>query len=412
MMPAALPFYNPIINSLNADGWKTSEFTYDWRKRVSENGALLKTFIDSLVKNGEKVDVVAHSMGGLVARSYIEQETINNKIDKLITVGTPNQGSVDAYPTWSAGQIISDDVLWKFYVTMIGKRCAFNTAHNDRLVVQQYIPSIQDTLPIFDYLIDSQTNKYIPIGSMSSKNTWLLSSKFKTPFFGITVGTLSGTNETTSLAYQIGQRSSDDQALGNWEDGKPLQTITTKEGDNKVLSMSSSLPGADNQTITGTHTDIISSNAGVQKILDFLENPNQIAPMMAMQNISDQQNPKSLKEPKLPRISKYHFEPVVEPKSGLFIVGYPARFWIIEPKGKLLKDADGLISIMDPKSGDYKLIFWPKEKESHLIVAQILENNKNFYKDYAFTTRFPNFWIPQIHFLKFNAEHPKEDILH
>lgn len=46
-----------------------------------------------------KVDIVAHSMGGLVTRSYIKYYKGNNRVDHLLTVGTPNHGirAVDAY---------------------------------------------------------------------------------------------------------------------------------------------------------------------------------------------------------------------------------------------------------------------------------------------------------------------------
>ena len=40
-----------------------------------------------------KVTVVAHSMGGLVARFYIKSDLYRNDIDKLITLGTPNEGA-------------------------------------------------------------------------------------------------------------------------------------------------------------------------------------------------------------------------------------------------------------------------------------------------------------------------------
>ena len=39
-----------------------------------------------------KVIIVAHSMGGLVARDYIKNHGGLNKVDKLVTIGTPNHG--------------------------------------------------------------------------------------------------------------------------------------------------------------------------------------------------------------------------------------------------------------------------------------------------------------------------------
>lgn len=63
----------------------------------------------------DEVDVVAHSMGGLVARAYVEDEDFSNNgpptvyhddVRKLIMLGTPNQGSYLA-------DIWSDLIGWK-----------------------------------------------------------------------------------------------------------------------------------------------------------------------------------------------------------------------------------------------------------------------------------------------------------
>ena len=43
--------------------------------------------------HGKSVDVVAHSMGGLVSRWFIEREGGNRAIQRLIMLGTPNGGS-------------------------------------------------------------------------------------------------------------------------------------------------------------------------------------------------------------------------------------------------------------------------------------------------------------------------------
>ncbi len=408
-MPFAPLVYNPLINSLKANDWKTSTFNYDWRKRVTDNAQRLKTFIDANVQAGEKVDVVAHSMGGLVARSYIEQEGAQNKIDKLITVGTPHKGAVDAYPAWSAGQAWGGDVMWRLYVTWVERKCAPKTNHNDREAIQQYAPSIQDTLPIFDYLIDNKTNQTKPVGSMNAQNTWLLSSIFKSPFNGTTVGTLSGNNEKTSLAFRVDAPNPQEANLGYWEDGKPVKTVTTKAGDNRVLTMSSTLPDANSQTMNGTHTDIISTKYAIGKILDFLDATNQIAAMMATQNVGNAQGSLDINTipPKKHKDFDRFIKPYITPNSGLFIIAYHTKLWVMDPMGKFMKDTDGLVSYLNPKAGMYKLFMWHSEKDALIIVAQILPNNVNLWREYPINHRFP-----QIRTLWFDPKHPKEDILH
>lgn len=86
-------------------------FPYDWRYGVSgvypgskTNSVLLKEAIDHLAENSPagKVDVIAHSLGGLIAKKYII-ENENPKINKLVYVGVPNLGLPTAAETLLAG---------------------------------------------------------------------------------------------------------------------------------------------------------------------------------------------------------------------------------------------------------------------------------------------------------------------
>ncbi|MHB8983773.1 MAG: S-layer homology domain-containing protein, partial [Carboxydocellales bacterium] len=60
-----------------------------------------------------KFNLVAHSMGGIVARQLLEGEypPYNTRVNKLIMVGTPNQGSVNAYTIWQGG--VGQDLTYK-----------------------------------------------------------------------------------------------------------------------------------------------------------------------------------------------------------------------------------------------------------------------------------------------------------
>ena len=89
-------------------------FAYDWRKSNADNALLLKEYMRCVEQfhPGMKVDIVAHSMGGLVARRYILDNP--GKVDKLITVATPWVGApkaVYALETGDAG--LSPLLIWK-----------------------------------------------------------------------------------------------------------------------------------------------------------------------------------------------------------------------------------------------------------------------------------------------------------
>ena len=81
---------------------------YDWRKsNVASAENYLKPAIDKAKATSEsgKVDIVAYSMGGLVARSYIQGDGYRYDVDRLILLGTPNAGSGDVYALWEGGVI-------------------------------------------------------------------------------------------------------------------------------------------------------------------------------------------------------------------------------------------------------------------------------------------------------------------
>ncbi|MET0292834.1 MAG: CHAT domain-containing protein [Steroidobacteraceae bacterium] len=93
-------FYGRAVLSLRAQ-WNVEPFAYDWRKDIDEASDTLAAFIQQRFGN-EPVHLVAHSMGGLVARNFIrrhrEQWTAMKdpglaRGGRLIMLGTPNYGS-------------------------------------------------------------------------------------------------------------------------------------------------------------------------------------------------------------------------------------------------------------------------------------------------------------------------------
>jgi hypothetical protein len=73
------------------------EFSYDWRLSNIINADRLKAFIDSRVKNGKSVDIIAHSMGGLIARVYVQRLGGGSRVKNLIMLGTPHLGSAKIF---------------------------------------------------------------------------------------------------------------------------------------------------------------------------------------------------------------------------------------------------------------------------------------------------------------------------
>jgi pimeloyl-ACP methyl ester carboxylesterase len=79
-------------------------FAYDWRRDNRVSARRLKAFADEKLHAWRKFSgiedprliLVAHSMGGLVARYYIECLEGWRSVRRLVTLGTPHLGSLDA----------------------------------------------------------------------------------------------------------------------------------------------------------------------------------------------------------------------------------------------------------------------------------------------------------------------------
>lgn len=91
--------YGGIRDYLISQGYDVKEIPYDWRLDINDIQQRISSDINFVKAkyNSDKVDIVAHSMGGLVARKYILNH--RDQVDKLITVGTPNLGAPKAYNT-------------------------------------------------------------------------------------------------------------------------------------------------------------------------------------------------------------------------------------------------------------------------------------------------------------------------
>jgi pSer/pThr/pTyr-binding forkhead associated (FHA) protein len=82
------------------------EYAYDWRQDVRRSAAQLGQMIDSLAFT-QPVILIAHSLGTLVSRYYIERLGGRNKVGRVILMGGPHTG----VPKALASLLIAPDVL-------------------------------------------------------------------------------------------------------------------------------------------------------------------------------------------------------------------------------------------------------------------------------------------------------------
>ncbi|RLB45468.1 MAG: hypothetical protein DRI90_28410, partial [Deltaproteobacteria bacterium] len=100
------------------DHFTCHSFWYDWRKEGGELELHRARELEAWLARGFRFDIVAHSMGGLIARYYLRygaedlpadgsEPTVTwagaKEVDQLIMVGTPNLGSMEALKQLTQG---------------------------------------------------------------------------------------------------------------------------------------------------------------------------------------------------------------------------------------------------------------------------------------------------------------------
>jgi len=71
-------------------------FRYDSRVGIEAAARSLREFLRTRVRGG-RVDLVCHSLGGVIARVYLQELGGSRKVDRCITLGTPHRGTYNSY---------------------------------------------------------------------------------------------------------------------------------------------------------------------------------------------------------------------------------------------------------------------------------------------------------------------------
>lgn len=160
-----LRFYGSQIARLSRD-WNVRPYFYDWRQDIRIAARQLLQSINTWFGTEAPVHFIAHSMGGLVARSYIQQfpgrwdkADSDGKCGRLVMLGTPNYGSF-AIPRLLLG---TNDVL-----NLIAKIDLTHT-RTDLLNVAKTFVGAYQMLPVrgkldgLEVLYKPQTYSAVPI---------------------------------------------------------------------------------------------------------------------------------------------------------------------------------------------------------------------------------------------------------
>lgn len=364
--------YNRLIKTLTENGGLTLNrdvylYAYDWRKPLSSQADSFKNFLDNIRINrpGDiKFRLIGHSLGGLIARSYLISYPTDHHIISLLTVGTPHFGTVAAYPIWEKGEIQSDDLLLSIAVNQVISHCRivrtfipplrksifqyrFKTG---REVVQYLVPVIKQLLPTFDYLRANGQVK--AVSTLKHQNDWIPKYPVPSDHYNVSLHTLSGKNTPTLRFLDVINPSIRESIFGDWLDGKPIGNQKSDSGDGTVLNLSSQIEPANNQIIAGSHTEIISSDTGISKILNFLGIPDiPIAPAVV--------------------------SPEETSVNALTVsLSQEAKITITDPRGTLRQARNNIFVSYNPSAGLYRLEITAKETEEALLHISRIEKEK------------------------------------
>lgn len=378
LAPYAESVYNPILQSFKNNGWGLLEFYYDWRKIPLDIAYKLESFISSKTKIDEKVNFVGHSMGGLVGKDYLDN-TYGNKLNSFLSIGTPYRGSALSYAPWEGAETWSNNLFEKIAVTLYLKHCG-GLSSNGLEIVHSEIPSLQSLLPVEPYLqYKNNSTTYLP-NDENNRNNWFFNTN--SDFSGVRSGNIAGTGFETLKIIQTKTPNKKDYNRGLWVDGSPAGKITSLKGDGTVLVDSALMGTADeNILVNQSHRDLVSSQEGIDAIMSFFGMPKGYAEL----NFNNE---------------------LEKPNSALILIGYPATFSVIDKNGNIKSDKQGMVAIMNPETGNYKLNIFSRSNETVFIIAQYLPNGDLKYKEYKFKGIGPKFKN-----INFNSESPQEDIL-
>jgi pimeloyl-ACP methyl ester carboxylesterase len=118
-------------------------FAYDWRKSNIENAAKLRDYVGCVQQfygQDVKIDVLTHSMGGLLARRYMLTFPTDHHIGKFITIAAPWLGAPKAIDVLETGTFV--DSKWK--IVGVLPRVAIKS-------LTEFFPSVHELLPSSSY---------------------------------------------------------------------------------------------------------------------------------------------------------------------------------------------------------------------------------------------------------------------
>jgi hypothetical protein len=336
VMDPILHSYDNLWLALKLVGYTENKtlftFPYDWRQSNASSSLLLKQKINQAEAacsaanltgyDCSKVDLVAHSMGGIVARTYAESAYYQNDIDQMIFLATPQDGSPMAYLGWEGGTL-GKNIVNRLITGVLGLQATAYKYNSVFDYVRNFpIQSVQEILPIYNYLQDKGSADYRVYPNNYPANIFLENLNATSNLNKLSVIKITNilandeSNDTINGLRLVSQGFSN----GQWANGYP-EGYTNKDGDHGLImgDGDDTVPKVSNSNFFGQQ-DVVMENSSHMSI-----------PTDAQKEVI-----KDLTgtEP----LTKINFYPLVKTFTHflIFAIFSPADFVITSPNGQQL----------------------------------------------------------------------------
>ena len=293
-------FFDGLIKELENNGYKEGEdlfvFPYDWRLDIRDivdnsytplNKSLKDKIDEILQKSGSgKIDIIAHSMGGLISKYYIKNYGLG-KVDKFIDIATPHLGSPDSFKILMSG----DDMGIEAKGLSFLNSNKIKEISQNMSSVYQLLPSqsyFSTSSPGYEYYIDDlddydnnnikgrlsfeESNNFI---KNTGRNSYVMDKSisihndidsFDSKDYGIKSYNIVGCGmPTVGKIFTLGKQNKSDSEFD----------IAYISGDGTVPQRSAeALISADRYYKTGVKHPVISSSDGVRELVSSFLNNN------------------------------------------------------------------------------------------------------------------------------------------
>jgi pimeloyl-ACP methyl ester carboxylesterase len=272
--------YDDLISFLEACGFSEDHnpatlkvFPYDWRKDNALAASLLADVVDAMAASlgrDPEIDLVAHSMGGLVGRCYLESGSYSlrpgfSAVKRLITIGTPHRGAPMALAA-ALGQ---------------KKRLFLSAQQVQRLANDPRFPSVYQLMPPLAEPFAwnrASTSRHAPVdvfasaaalglhaeGMASAKTFHDLLDPSRRPKH-VRYFCFAGTRQDTANSIQV--------TFSQQGAGHLLECECEDAGDGTVPTWSGSLPGVQMEPVGGVHGELYKDGRLKRVLADLLGKP-------------------------------------------------------------------------------------------------------------------------------------------